>query len=517
MESQIIFEIFVAVAVVLLQLYFFYTSYEKINNLAAILPKDKLDKSFLQTTDTTNGSIQLIRNDSKLFSKEFSDVVGSINKYLSQNQGATDYSIIKSIVERSIETKENSVGANVTLPLYIGLMGTFVGIIAGLLKIAFGGGVTEQNINSFLGGVVIAMVASLFGLLLTVLNNSMNFRKAKSICDERKNNFFDFLQIELLPHLGNSLFDALDRLKYNINDFNKKFETNIQLFDTKFSVNITSLRDSVQSISSNIGTIVENTKSQKEFLIRLDQIGYEKMASANAKVFKLIDKVSPSMLQFVEKQSELTASVEHAAQFINTIENILNRIKTFEDSINRLGENINSKQYLSGQVIERVDKNLSQLDKNFELLKRHEILSSEAIEEFFKNQYRKIQELTDNIKREVESALDLKIENNPLQKLLLLETLDKNMEEIKGKINFNGEFKKISEDLSSTKSELREIKDKLNNAIEDNRNRAAQIQYREERPRQQEREKEKQQPTKQKRTLLDRFTNLFKWNRGGKA
>jgi hypothetical protein len=32
--------------------------------------------------------------------------------------------------------------------------------------------------------------------------------------------------------------------------------------------------------------------------------------------------------------------------------------------------------------------------------------------------------------------------------------LDKHMEEIKGKFNFNGEFKKISEDLSSTKSEL---------------------------------------------------------------
>lgn len=514
METQIVFEIFVAIAVVITQLYFFYTSYQSINNLSALLPKDKLDKSFLQTSDTTNGSIQLIKNDSNLFSKEFSEVITSINKYLSQNQGATDYSIIKSIVERSIETKENSVGANVTLPLYIGLMGTFVGIITGLLKIAFSGGVTAQNINSFIGGVVIAMVASLFGLLLTVLNNSMNFRKAKSICDERKNDFFDFLQIDLLPHLGNSLYDALDRLKDNINFFNKKFETNIQLFDSKFSENILALRDSVQLMSGNIGTIIENTKSQKEFLIRLDQIGYEKMASANAKVFKLIDKVSPTMLQFVEKQSELTASVEHAAQFISTIESILNRIKTFEESINRLGENINTKQYLSGQVIERVDKNLSQLDKNFELLKRHEIQSSEAIEEFFKSQYRKIQELTDNIKREVESALDVKIENNPLQKLHLLDAIGKHMNEIKDKINFNGEFKKISDDLSSTKSELTDIKQKLSKAIEETKNRSAQIVYREEAPK--TKVPVKEQPT-QKPTIFKRFTNIFRRNRGRKA
>jgi hypothetical protein len=73
-------------------------------------------------------------------------------------------------------------------------MGTFTGIIIGLLNIGFGGGVTEENINSFIGGVVIAMVASFFGLLLTVINNSKNFRGCKSyICDERKNNFLQLL------------------------------------------------------------------------------------------------------------------------------------------------------------------------------------------------------------------------------------------------------------------------------------------------------------------------------------
>lgn len=511
---QVAFEIIIVIVVVGIQLFFFFSSYGKIKLLSALLPKVKLDESFLQTSDTANGEIQLIKNDVNNFSKDFTETIDSINKYLMKNQGATEFSIIKSIVERSIETKENSVAANVTLPLYVGLMGTFTGIIVGLLNIAFFGGVTEENINSFIGGVVIAMVASFFGLLLTVLNNSKNFREAKAICDERKNNFYDFLQVVLLPHLGNSLFDALDRLKYNINDFNKKFETNIQLFDTKFSVNITTLKDAVQSISGSIGTIVENTKSQKEFLIRLDQIGYEKMASANAKVFRLIDKVSPTMIEFVEKQSQLTASVEQASQFIGTIESILNRIKTFEESINRLGENIDAKKFLSGQVIDRVDKNLNQLDKQFELLQRHEIQSSETIEEFFKNQYKKIQELTDNIRREVEAALDLKIENNPLQKLLLLETLNKNMEEIKGKINFHGELKNISDELGSTKAELKVIKENLSKAIEDNHHKISQSKTSEERSI--EKEKKERQPSKRRKTLFIRFTNLFKRNRAGK-
>lgn len=513
-NAQFAIEIAVGIAVVIIQLYFFYATYQKINLLSGLFPAKNLDESFLQSSDTPNGTIQLIKIDSKLYSKDFTAVIDSINKYLKKNQGATDFSIIKSIVERSIETRESAVSSNVTLPLYIGLMGTFTGIIMGLLKIGFGGGVTEENINSFIGGVVIAMVASFFGLLLTVLNNSKNFREAKAICDERKNSFYNFLQVELLPHLGNSLFDALDRLKSNINDFNKKFENNIQLFDTKFSDNITSLRTSVESLSENIGAVIDNTQTQKDFLFELKKIGYNRMAEANVKVFQLLKDTGPTFIKFIEKQKELTQSVEHAAGFVQTIESILNRIKTFEESLNNLGEAINTRHYLGNEVLKRIDANLNQLDKNFEVLKRFEDSTSVEIENYFKAKYAEIQKLTDNIKREVETALDVKIENNPLQKLHLLDAIDKHMNEIKGKINFNGEFKKISDDLSSAKSELTDIKQKLSTAIEETRKRSSQIVYREEG--QKTKVPVKEQPT-QKPTFFKRFTNIFRRNRGRKA
>ena len=513
-NSQFTIEIVVVISVVILQLYFFYSTYKKINLLSNLFPSKNLDESFLQSSDTPNGAIQLIKLDRQLFSEDFTAAIDSINKYLKKNQGATDFSIIKSIVERSIEKRENAVSANVTLPLYIGLMGTFTGIIMGLLKIGFGGGVTEENINSFIGGVVIAMVASFFGLLLTVFNNSKNFREATATCDERKNSFYNFLQVELLPHLGNSLFDALDRLKANINDFNKKFENNIQLFDTKFSDNISSLHKSVESLSENIGAVVDNTNTQKEFLLELKKIGYNRMAEANVKVFQLLKETGPTFIKFIEKQKELTQSVEHAASFVQTIDSILNRIKTFEESLNNLGESMNQSHFLGNELLKRVDSNLKYLNDKFELLKRFEDASLAETETYFKNKYEDIQRLTDNIKREVETALDIKIENNPLQKLHLLDAIDKNMNEIKGKINFNGEFKRISDDLSSTKLELTDIKQKLIGAIEENRNRSAQIVYRDEKSKRKERVKEQAQ---KKPNLFNRFTNLFRRNRGGKA
>jgi len=508
-DVQIAIEIIITIAVVSIQLFFFYATYQKIKLLSELFPARKLDESFLQSSDTVNGTIELIKIDSRIFGKYFTEIITSINKYLLKNQGATDFSIIKSIVERSIETRESSVSANITLPLYIGLMGTFIGIIIGLLKIAFFGGVIDENINSFIGGVVIAMIASFFGLLLTVINNSKNFKNAKALCDERKNDFYSFLQVELLPHLGNSLFDALDKLKNNINDFNKKFETNINLFDSKFSVNIGSLSDSVQVLSGNIGAVVDNTKSQKEFLFELKKLGYNKLAESNVKVFKLINDTVPSLIEFVEKQKELNHLIGKTTDFVSIIENLFNRIKTFEDSINNLGENINSKHYLSGQIIERVDKNLNQLDKQFELLKDHEIHSSEAIEAYFTSQYNKIQELTDNIKREIETALDFNLQDNPFQKLLVLETLDKSMSEMNEKMNFKEDLKKIVVDLNFTKSEISEIKQKLGTAIENNKSkrfRSPSVV-----------DMNTEDVKLKKKSLLKRITNLFRRKRGSNS
>lgn len=517
---EVIIEILVAIGVVAVQIYFFNSTGRKIKDLYNLFPSKNLDETFLQSSDTVNGELLLIRIDSNLYSKEFTNVIDSINKYLKKNQGATDFTIIKSIVERSIETKENTVSTNITLPLYIGLMGTFTGIIMGLVRIGFFGGVTEENINSFIGGVVIAMVASFCGLLLTVWNNAKNFKEAKAVCDDRKNSFYNFLQVELLPHLGNSLYDALDRLKININDFNKKFESNIQLFDSKFSDNISSLGNSVESLSENIGAVVVNTQTQKEFLIELKKIGYNRMAEANVKVFQLFKENGPMFIKFIEKQKELTDSMENAIGLVHTIDSILNRIKTFEESINNLGENLSQSHFIGNELLKRVDTNLKYLNDKFELLKRYEDASLAETETYFKNKYEDIQRLTDGIKREVETALDIKIENNPLQKLHLLEAIDKSMLEIKDKVSSNGELKRISNDLETTKSELTDIKQRIIQAIDKNKNvsnqKVSKIENKKSQAITAEKTKEEKQPVN-KPKLLDRLTNLFKYNRGRKA
>ena len=418
-------------------------------------------------TYNINSSKQIfIKNE---FSEEFQEIIKSINKYLDNNSGTADFSIIKNIVERGVNSKENHATLNISLPLYIGLMGTFIGVIAGLYQIAFKGGVTEQNIDAFLGGVVIAMIASLFGLIFTVINNSGIYKYVNSKCNIRKNQFYNFMEVELLPHIGNSLIDVLDRLKNNIFDFNSKFEKNIELFDSKFSYNIHFLGNSVSSLSENINLVVENTNTQKQFLVELRRMGYNRMAEANIKVFQLLKDTAPTFIKFIESQRELTKSVENANQFIGIIESILNRIQIFEESINNLGEQINASKFLGNDVLNRIDINLRYLDQQFELLKQHEHKSSDSIKDYFEKQYSEIQKLTDTIKKEIQEAMNFKIDENPFQKLMVLDTIDSSLSELNKKVNFNGELKSMSEDFNKTAIEIKEIKQQISIAIEEKR------------------------------------------------
>lgn len=434
MVSQLTLEILISFAVISSQFCFFFTTIKSLNRLKNFFPIEQLDETIIEEHSWKGEPITLLKEDS-VFNYNFKQVIISINKYLCKNRGLTDFTILKSIIERKMDSLENEGTANISLPLYIGLMGTFVGIVLGLVQIAFKGGVTDANISGLIGGVVLAMIGSFFGLLLTVINNSYHLKKAKIVSDGSKNRFYDILQIELLPHLENGLYDALDRLKVNINDFNQRFEVNIELFDTKFSSNISSLKDTVASLSQNMGAVIENTKTQQEFLLELKKIGYNKMAEANLKVFSLLNEALPTLLLFIEKQKELNTSVDRAASVVQTINSIMNRVSTFEKSINDLGENINTNQFLGSEVLKRIDSNLVFLDKQFELLKRHELTSSDQIESHFKKQYRTIEILTENIKQSVEDALTINIKDNPFQKLIILESLDTQLQSINDKID----------------------------------------------------------------------------------
>lgn len=466
MGLQTIVELLLTGIVIYFQVHYYFQIKSRIDQYAYSFPNFPLAEKNLIPFNNGKEEIKVIFIEDKKHSEEFVEIINSINKYLIKNHGAIDFEIIKSIVERNIDAKEEGVSRNISLPLYIGLMGTFLGIIVGLLNIAFFGGVTQENINSFIGGVLIAMLASFLGLLLTVINNSYHFKNAKGITDKRKNEFYNFLQIELLPNLGNSIYDVFERFKNNIESFNTKFTANINLFDEEFSSNINTLKLTVDTLADNIDPIVDNLDTQKEFLRALKGTGYNKLVEANLRTFEIMERAAPTYIEFVDKQKQLNYTVDKILQIVSVVDNVMNRVARFESGINALGERIDNADYMGSDLLKKVNQKLSDLDSQFELLKQHSQFTKGEIETHFQREVSKIELLSRKVISDLQEALNFNYAENPLLRLKLLEDINTSLNNIDKKNDTKQDLSTLISRLSFVSENIAIIKNEIQNGVD---------------------------------------------------
>ncbi|OUJ73794.1 hypothetical protein [Hymenobacter crusticola] len=262
----------------------------------------------------------IIRADAT--SKDFQDILVDTNAYLRHNKGAAaDFNILKDIAERQSQVVANEAQADVATPLYLGLLGTFLGVILGLVGIARNGVSDDNALTPFLTGVLIAMTGSFVGLLLTLLGNGL-LRSARQQLDVLQNSYYTFLQARLLPILHSDMAGSLSNLKSVLDAFNQDFVGKVTLFEPIMD------------------KLTDNIRVQSRFLEALDKIGYDQMAKANIAVFEKVRESADLFGQFTGYQQKLNQMLEagyHSAQSVNSI---LDRLRGFEKGINDLGQYI---------------------------------------------------------------------------------------------------------------------------------------------------------------------------------
>ncbi|RPD46276.1 hypothetical protein DNI29_14840 [Hymenobacter sediminis] len=255
-------------------------------------------------------------------SPQFQEILLDTNDYLRHNKGAAaDFGILKDISERQSEVLDNEVQATVATPLYLGLLGTFLGVILGLVGIARNGVSDENALTPFLTGVLIAMTGSFVGLLLTLLGNGV-LRQARQQLDRLQNQYYTFLQARLLPVLHADMASSLTNLKSVLDAFNQQFVGQVELFNP--------LMDKV----------TQNIRVQSDFLERLDTIGYDKMAAANILVFEKVRESAEMFAAFTGYQQRLNEMLQNGYQSAQSVNSILDRLRGFEKGINDLGQYI---------------------------------------------------------------------------------------------------------------------------------------------------------------------------------
>ena len=303
----------------------------------------------------------------------FTEICNALNMYLQKNKGAaSDFHLMKDVVERYCDAEEEEISVQQPIPLYLGLMGTMVGIIVGIGFIAFSGGLSSDqlmgNITSLMTCVAIAMGASLVGIFCTTLI-SWNSKSATTEVEANKNRFYSWLQTELLPVLSGNAVNALYLLQQNLTTFNKTFQSNISGLDNA------------------LAKVVESSKEQTELISLIKDIDIKRVAQANITVLKELKECTGEIAVFnryLHNVSEYLTAVNDLNGNINEHLNRTRAIEQMGEFFEREINQVQAREQYINQVVANVDNVLRRTVESLEESTRERItaLRNNSVSEF---------------------------------------------------------------------------------------------------------------------------------------
>ena len=278
----------------------------------------------------------------------FDNIKTSINTYLLRNRNSSvDFHLIKDIVERNTSVVEEEINLTISIPLYLGLMGTMLGIVIGLFSMSnltLDGNLQTNNLGEglsiLLSGVKIAMIASFIGLLLTTINSGGYFKGGKRFVESNKNEFYTKIQTELLPVINQSLSSTFESLQRNLLSFNYEFKQNLGGLSTIFRQNH------------------ETLKMQENLLSSLEKLDIATIAKYNIKVLQELQKSTSEFEKFNQYMSFLNASIETSSNLGQRLHEILIRTDNFK----KIAETIDIRLDESHQLLDFLSRHFKDLE-----------------------------------------------------------------------------------------------------------------------------------------------------------
>ena len=361
-------------------------------------------------------------------------LVEEINHYVSKTKGTTDFSVIQNKVERKLNMRYDPSVAKLAFPTYIGLMGTFSGVFIGILMFISGfdgaNNVTDDSIKNLLTGVLVSMSTSLVGLLLTTWNNA-DAGEARKKIEEDKNEFYDFVQTELMPSLDVSMVLAITKLHETVDKFEPAFDRVInrfqdtfdrctRAFGVNFEKNVTAVANAVDVMGKNMDKINENISLQKQLISTLKSGEIVKGLERYIEASNNFVSITQSLNKFEEARRMMLAATQEAINIQNTyseslkiprevavrVNQILDRIKNFEEKLNSLGPQLDRREILGNDVVNAIQDQIKGISKKGKIADKYLEMADGKLEDLFKAQTDVIEKMNKRYKEALEGHIE---------------------------------------------------------------------------------------------------------------
>ena len=370
-DPYLFIAILVVLIIIVLQLFFFHGTKKKIKQLTNLfssvhnlhIVKSKISKDDLESkaaierkaSNPTSYSNEELEDDEQLVNLIaekvkgnyiFSDILKLTNAYLCKNVGTSaDLNVIEDICEKRIDGLNHEITNTINVPLYLGLGGTFIGIITGVLGVTsniselFATTGNMISLTNLLWGVGIAMFASLIGLCLMIWNSAIEYKNALATAEAGKSEYFDFVRRELMPTLSNSMATSLNSLRGVLGHFVDNFGRNLDAY-----------ADSAQLLNDNL-------EKQHLVLLEINKLSITETANAISESFIKLKQSSDALEVFYDYQKGLNKTIGNIDNAVEKIQEVITNFNNFTSALNVVVKNQNIATELQQQFKESIEQN----------------------------------------------------------------------------------------------------------------------------------------------------------------
>lgn len=290
-----------------------------------------MDLSLLEVTDN-NG-----------INTQFQEIIHKTNAYLCKNTGTSaDLGILEKICDNQKNTLDEEIHNSLNVPLYLGLAGTFLGIITGLWGIDFqtifaaSGNNQFDSVSHLLTSVSWAMIASFLGLGFTVYNSAISYKNAVSRSNEGKEEYMDFLRRELMPLLSNSMASSLNSLRGVLGHFVDKFGRNLNAY-----------ADSAELLNDNL-------EKQHLVLEEINKLSLTQTSNKIAAIFAQLKDSAEAFSVFQSYQKQLNATINNVSGVVSQIQTLVGKFDEFAAGLSVVVANQNKSAELQQDFQEAI-------------------------------------------------------------------------------------------------------------------------------------------------------------------
>lgn len=365
---------------------------------------------------------------------ELMNLIDDINAYIKKSKGTVAFSIIQNKTERRISMLYEIATSKLSFPTHIGLMGTFAGVFIGLIMFLIGtmavGGITDSSIQSLITGVLVSMATSCCGIWLLILSHRLASEATNQI-DHDKNDFYEWVQNELMPTVDVSMVEAIGKLHETIDKFEPTFSGVISqfkgafkdvtnAFGTEFRKSVQVVASAVNTMGNNMDKVNKNIDLQSNLLDTLKSNQLVRGMDSFVEASKRFTDITGSLDQFerarrimlvaaqetINIQKDFNESLQIPKQVAAEINIILNRITKFEESINGLGVNVAQTQMVGNQVVEQIKENINAIKAKQTVAEKYADTANKRLEVYFDEQKKEVSCIMQKYNEALESYLN---------------------------------------------------------------------------------------------------------------